>query len=77
MTKNNIFAYTVSELKKALEELEKQGKGNRIVLIPDDSDFPGDYRTICEIDSDYDLSNTYIYLESHSDENELQFWGKE
>lgn len=76
MTKNNIFAYTVSELKKALEELEKQGKGNRIVLMPDDTDFPNGYRTICEIDSDYDISNTCIYLESHSDENELKFWNE-
>jgi len=77
MTKNNIFAYTVSELKKALEELEKQGQGDKLVLIPDDTDFPGDYRTICEIDFVNDISDTCIYLESHSDENELQFWGEE
>ena len=76
MTKNNIFAYTVSELKKALEELEKQGKGDRIVLIPDDTDFSCGYRTISEIDSVNDISNTCIYLESHSDENELKFWNE-
>ena len=76
MTQNNVFAYTVSELKKALEELEKQGKGDRIVLIPDDTDFPNCYRTICEIDSVNDVSNTCIYLESHSDENELKFWNE-
>ena len=76
MTKNNIFAYTVSELKKALAELEKQGKGDRLVLIPDDTDFENSYRTIGEIDSVNDISNTCIYLESHSDENELKFWEK-
>lgn len=74
MTKNNIFAYTVSELKKALEELEKQGKGDRLVLIPADTDFLSSYRTIGEIDSVNDISNTCIYLETHSDENELKFW---
>lgn len=76
MTKNNIFAYTVSELKKALEELEKQGKGDRLVLIPDDTEFEYDYRTIREIDFVNDVSNTCIYLESHSDENELKFWNE-
>jgi hypothetical protein len=76
MTKNNIFAYTVSELKKVLEELEKQGKGDRLVLIPDDTDFPGDYRTIREIDCVNDLSNTCVYLDYHSDEDELQFWNE-
>ena len=76
MIKNNIFAYTVSELKKALAEPEKQGKGDRLVLIPDDTDFENSYRTIGEIDSVNDISNTCIYLESHSDENELKFWEK-
>lgn len=74
MTRNGITVYTVSKLKKALEELEEKGFGDRIVLVPDnDIDTENDYRTISSIDTD-DMANNCIYLETFDNEDEETFW---
>ena len=76
MIKNGINAYTVKELKEALDELCKQGLGDRIVLYPDyDREFNADYRTIGSIDTN-DGTEECIYLDNLSDEDEMTFWGE-
>lgn len=65
---------TVKQLHKTLEDLIKQGKGDRLVLIPDyDIEFPFDYRTIDLVDAD-DMTETCIYLEIANDDDEIAFW---
>lgn len=77
MIVNNIHAYTVIELRDALDSLVKKGMENHIVLVPDwDMALNGDYRTIGSIDTE-DISKRCIYLEINSDEDEKQFWGEE
>ena len=74
MKRNNVCAYTVEDLRDALDKLVDEGLGDRIVLIPDnDLDYDADYRTIGNIDTD-DMSKECIYLEVLSDEDEYAFW---
>ena len=65
---------TVNKLRDALSKLIDEGKGDRIILVPDyDTDFPNDYRTVSVV-ADDDMTNQCIYLEYNDDEEELNFW---
>lgn len=67
---------TVAELHDILSILVKQGKGNRVVLVPNeyDEDINADYRTISFVDSECDIQEKYIYLETNNAENENAYF---
>lgn len=67
---------TVAELCDILSTLVEQGKGNRVVLVPNkyDEEIDADYRTIGLVDSEYDIQEKYIYLETNSAENENAYF---
>ena len=67
---------TVRKLRDALTKLIEEGKGDRIVLVPDyDTEFPDDYRTVGMV-ADDDVTNQYVYLQYNDDEEELNFWAE-
>ena len=67
---------TVRKLRDALTKLVEEGKGDRIILVPDyDTEFPDDYRTVGMV-ADDDIRNQCIYLEYNDDEEELNFWAE-
>lgn len=66
---------TVSQLANILNELVAMGKGDKVVLVPDDSpNTEYDYRTIGEVDAENDIQDKFIYLETLSDEAEEAYW---
>lgn len=68
--------FTVRKLRDALTKLVEEGKGDRIIVVPDyDTDFPDDYRTVGMV-ADDDVTNQCIYLEFNDDEEELNFWAE-
>ena len=67
---------TVAELHDILSALVKQGKGNRVVLVPNecDEDINADYRTIGFVDSECDIQEKYIYLETNNTKDENAYF---
>lgn len=71
-------ALTVMQLYNILADLIAIGKGNRVVLVPNqfDEDIDADYRTIGQVDSENDIQQKYIYLETNSSEFENEYFAE-
>ena len=63
--------YTVKEMHAFFTKLMGEGKGNNVVLIPNnDTDIDAYYRTVGEIEAD----NEVVYLDNNFNEDEEAYW---
>ena len=67
---------TVAKLHEILSNLIAIGKGDRVVLVPNayDKELNADYRTIGWVDSENDILQKYIYLETNNVEFENEYF---
>jgi hypothetical protein len=66
--------YTVKELHDVLEKAIENGKGDLILLVPnDDEDIDAEYATLGKISFDDELAE-YAYFDSNCGEEEEEFW---
>ena len=64
--------YTVKEMHAFFTKLMGEGKGNNVVLVPnnDTDSIDAYYRTVGEIEADDEI----VYLDINSNENEEAYW---
>lgn len=67
--------YTVKELYDVLGKAIENGKGNLILLVPNnDEDIDAEYATLREMSFDDDKFAEYAYLDGNCGEEEEEFW---
>jgi len=64
--------YTVKEMHAFFTKLMGEGKGNNIVLVPnnDTDEIDAYYRTVGEVTAEDDI----VYLDINSNEEEEEYW---
>jgi hypothetical protein len=66
--------YTVKELHDVLEKAIENGKGDLILLVPnDDEDIDAEYATLGKISFDDEFAE-YAYFDGNCGEEEEKFW---
>lgn len=67
--------YTVKELYDVLGKAIENGKGNLILLVPNnDEDIDAEYATLREISFDDGMYEEYAYIDGNTGEEEENFW---
>lgn len=64
--------YTVKEMYAFFTKLMEEGKGNNVVLVPnnDTDEIDAYYRTVGEVSAEDDI----VYLDINSNEDEEMYW---
>jgi hypothetical protein len=69
--------YTVKELHEILGKAVEDGKGDLIILVPNnDTDMDADYATLGSIDFDIDAYGKYAYFEQNLGAEEDLYWAE-
>ena len=69
--------YTVKELHETLGKAIEEGKGDLIILVPNnDEDINAEYATLGIIEFDTDISAEFAYFEQNDGWEEDKFWEK-
>lgn len=67
--------YTVAELCKVLNKAVEDGKGDLIILVPNnDEDIDAAYATLGSVEFDTDMHAEYVYFDGNGGEEEEEFW---
>ncbi len=67
--------YTVKELYDVLEKAIENGKGDLIILVPNnDEDIDAEYATLGDFSFDDDKFAEYAYIDGNHGEEEEDFW---
>ena len=67
--------YTVKELHKILGKAVEEGKGDLVLLVPNnDEDIDAAYATLGRIEFDTDAYAEYAYLDGNCGEEEEKYW---
>lgn len=69
--------YTVKELHEILGKAIDNGKGDLVVLVPNnDEDIDGEYATLGKVSFDEDVYREYAYFDQNFGEEEEEYWTK-
>lgn len=69
--------YTVKELHEILGKAINDGKGDLVVLVPNnDEDIDAEYATLGQIDFDTDIYAEYAYFDQNCGEEEEEYWAR-
>ena len=69
--------YTVKELHEILGKAIDNGKGDLVVLVPNnDEDIDAEYATLGEINFDADANAEYAYFDQNYGEEEEEYWAE-
>jgi hypothetical protein len=69
--------YTVKELYETLGKAINEGKGDLIILVPNnDEDIDAEYATLGIIEFDTDIFSEFAYFEQNIGAEEEEFWEK-
>lgn len=67
--------YTVKELYNILGAAIQQGKGDLIVLVPNnDEDIDASYATLGRVEFDTDIYSEYAYFDGNCGKEEEEYW---
>jgi hypothetical protein len=67
--------YTVKELHELLGKAIEKGKGDLVLLVPNnDDDIDAEYATLGRISFDEDVYAEYAYLDQNIGEEEEKYW---
>jgi hypothetical protein len=69
--------YTVKELHEILGKAIEEGKGDLVLLVPNnDEDIDAAYATLGRVALDEDAYAEYAYLDQNCGEEEEEYWAK-
>lgn len=69
--------YTVKELHEILSKAIEEGKGDLVLLVPNnDEDIDAEYVTLGHIEFDTDIYAEYAYLDGNCGEEEEEYWAE-
>ena len=69
--------YTVKELHEILGKAIEEGKGNLILLVPNnDEDIDAEYATLGNVSFDEDVYAEYVYFDQNCGEEEEKYWAE-
>lgn len=69
--------YTVKELHEILGKAIEEGKGDLVLLVPNnDEDIDAEYATLGNVSFDEGVYAEYVYLDGNCGEEEEEYWAE-